>query len=462
MDGTVTRQIPMVVIAGAGSGVGKTSLAIGLVASLRRRGLRIQTFKVGPDYLDPTYLAEASGRPCYNLDGWMTSREYVERLVAAKVRNADAAVVEGVMGLYDGASMTDFAGSTAELAGWLRASALLVINAHGAGRSTAAVVNGFTTFRDAPCIAGVIANHVGSSSHEQGIRSALAGAGLPPLIGALPRGSLPSLPSRHLGLVAADSRTLSADMLSEFADACDRHIDIDAILSLKWSPSGGGAAPAPAKACVRIGLAMDEAFHFYYRDNLELLEEAGATVVPFSPLRDSELPGDLDALWVGGGYPEEHAAILSANKDMCSAIARFARSGRPLYAECGGLMYLAESITDRKEKTWPMLGILPARVRMLPRLKRLGYAAITLRETCLWGTAGERLRGHEFHYSETDRPILSEGWRNAYEVTYRNGTTGFEGLWNGRIMASYVHLHLASRPAAARSFVAFLKGDRSG
>ena len=451
----------MVVVAGTGSGVGKTSLALGIVAALKRRGLEVQTFKVGPDYLDPTYLARASGRPCYNLDGWMTSRKYVEQLVFDKVRNADAAVVEGVMGLYDGANATDSAGSTAEIARWLDAPVLLVINAHGAARSVAATVHGFATFRDAPTFAGIVANHTGSARHAEGIRQALAGAGLPPLIGAFPRNGLPQLPSRHLGLTTADDKTLTAGILAELADACDRNMALDSILSLRWSPHACESKTIGARDTVRVGVAVDDAFHFYYRDNMERLEQAGVAWVPFSPMHDRELPDGLDALWLGGGYPEEYAASLSGNETMLNSVRRYIHERHPVYAECGGLMYLAESVSDREGKTWKMAGLLPVKVRMLPRLKRLGYAAATLREACIWGQAGASLRGHEFHYSEIADNAEPAGWRSIYDVTYRDGTTKKEGLWNGRVLASYVHIHLGSSQTAADAFVAFLKGDRS-
>ncbi len=451
----------MIVVAGTGSGVGKTSLALGIVASLKRRGLKVQTFKVGPDYLDPTYLARASGRPCYNLDGWMTSREYVEQLVAEKVQDADAAVVEGVMGLYDGANAADSAGSTAQIARWLEAPVLLVVNAHGASRSFAAVVHGFATFPDAPRVAGVIANHTGSARHVDGIRQALAGAGLPPLIGALPRNGLPPLPGRHLGLLTADDQTLTDATLAELADACEHNVDFDSILSLKWSPHACVPRHGPAAAVVRVGVAVDEAFHFYYRDNMERLEQAGVAWVPFSPVSDRELPAGIHALWLGGGYPEEHAARLSGNESMRRSVAGFIREGHPVYAECGGLMYLAENVSDRAGKTWAMAGVLPVHIRMLPKLKRLGYAAVGLRAGCLWGPAGGSLRGHEFHYSEIAGDAVPEGWRCAYDVAYRDGTTRQEGFWNGRVLASYVHIHLGSSPALAGTFVAFLKGAQA-
>lgn len=457
----MTRQIPMIVVAGTGSGVGKTSLTLGIVAALKRRGLKVQTFKVGPDYLDPTHLARASGRPCYNLDGWMTSREYVEQLVAEKVQDADAAIVEGAMGLYDGADPADTIGSTAQIARWLEAPVLLVVNAHGVSRSFAAVVHGFATFPDAPRFAGVIANSTGSARHVDGIRKALSSAGLPPLIGALPRNGLPQLPSRHLGLMTADDQTLTDATLAELADACDRNLAIDSILSRKRSPHAITPRSTRTKPLVRVGVAVDEAFHFYYRDNMELLEQAGVVWVPFSPIRDRELPPDLHALWLGGGYPEEHAAGLNGNEAMRHSVVEFIKAGHPVYAECGGLMYLAESVTDRAGKTWGMTGVCPVHIRMLPKLKRLGYAAVIFRAECFWGPTGGSLRGHEFHYSEIADDAAPEGWRRIYHITYRDGTTRSEGFWNGHVLASYVHIHLGSSPAAVDTFVAFLKGKHA-
>ena len=499
---------PKLVIAGTGSGVGKTSLALGLARRLTRQGLRVQTFKVGPDFLDPGYLAMASGRTCYNLDGWMTSREYVRELFARATADADIAIVEGVMGMFDGASPNTLEGSTAEIALWLDAPVLLVVNAHGAARSLAATVQGFARFEPGVRLAGVIANQGGSERHRAWIAESLAGAAAPPLVGMLPRGSLPTLPSRHLGLVTAEQANLSAGILDQLADACAQHLDLPAIMELArvgWDQRApahhnrtdkqnhGGPALAdaqPVSGCpvcpgeptnasrrcpppyektgtppkLRLGIARDEAFHFYYPDNLESLARAGVEWAPFSPLADARLPTDLHGLYFGGGYPEVHAAGLSANAGMLADVRALAAAGGLVYAECGGLMYLGRGITTLDGKRYPMAGVLPVETAMLDKLKVLGYTEITWAADSLWGPAGEVARGHEFHYSHITAPEgPASGWQPAYTVCRRRAaprSTGIlpvsnalEGLCQGRVLAGYVHLHWASRPQAIHHFL---------
>ena len=457
----VTAICPRLVIAGTGSGVGKTSLALGLTRELCRRGLRVQTFKVGPDFLDPTYLAMASGRTCYNLDGWMTSDEYVRGLFARATADADFGLVEGVMGLFDGASPRGLEGSTAEIAAWLDAPILLVSNAHGAARSMAATVKGFTEFEPDIRVSGVIANQIGSQRHRAWLADALDGATLPPLLGAIPRGALPSLPSRHLGLVTADHDHLAPPILEQLADACRQHIDIPRLLELAHSGVPHAtleqrkAVPHRPTSRLRLGIARDEAFHFYYPDNLESFEQAGATWVPFSPLSDSRLPADLDGLYFGGGYPEVYADRLAENRTMLGAIRDFAASGRCIYAECGGLMYLGRSLAAADGSRHSLAGVLPLDTAMLSKLKTLGYAEVSLLTDSLWGPAGQLCRGHEFHYSEiTGNDGAVGGWQPAYSVQRRRcSEPTTEGLARGNVLASYVHLHWASRPDAVDHFL---------
>lgn len=449
------------VIAGTQSGVGKTSITLGLVAAFKRRGLRVQTFKVGPDYLDPTYLAIASGRICYNLDGWMTRRDYIADLFARASADADLAIVEGVMGLFDGADPEGLSGSTAEIAQWLDAPVLLVANAHGAGRSFAATVHGFATFAPEIRVAGVIANRCGSERHAQGLDLSLAGASLPKLVGAVKRGALPELPSRHLGLVSADKEAFSQTILDQLADGVEAGVSLDRVLQIAQSASPLSLETAPPVSAmagekVRLGIAKDEAFHFYYPDNLEALERAGCELVPFSPLHDSALPDNLDGLYIGGGYPEEHARALSANHAMLESIRRFAQSERVIYAECGGLMLVSQGIETLDGARHPLLGLIPAWTRMCPRRKSLGYVEVTLTRESLWGKAGDVLRGHEFHYSEL--ASLPADCETAYKVGYRRAAQPVaEGFQRGSVLASYAHLHFASHPEAVRHFVNRLK-----
>lgn len=491
-------SIPRIVIAGTQSGVGKTSLTLGLVALLRRRGLRVQTFKVGPDYLDPGYLALASGRPCYNLDGWMMGRAHVESVFERATADADIAVIEGVMGLFDGAAPDSNEGSTAEIARWLDAPVLLVVNAHGMARSLAAVVHGYASFDPQLRMAGVIANRCGSERHARWLSDSLKAAKLPPLLGHVERDSLPALPSRHLGLVTADSKNLSPALLDKLAGAMEHGMSLDAILdAMRCLPESAGilpAADAPAdEACkqgenraelrpsfsspsqagkmpalpgtpqpahfqLRLGIARDEAFHFYYPDNLEALERAGCELVPFSPIHDSALPPNLNGLYIGGGYPEEHTAALAANQSLLQQIRQFATDGGLIYAECGGLMYLAQGIETINGQRHAFLGLLPSWTRMCERRKSLGYVEVTLSHDSLWGCRGERLRGHEFHYSELlADPAAGSDWQTAYEARHRQSdAVTREGFQRGRVLASYMHLHFASRPAAVQRFVACL------
>ena len=449
---------PRIVIGGTESGAGKTSITLALVAALRRRGARVQTFKVGPDFLDPSYLAVASGRPCYNLDGWMMGRDYVERLVARATGDADIAVIEGVMGLFDGAEPDSLEGSTAEIASWLRAPVILVANVYGMARSLAAVVKGFATFERKVRVAGVIANHCGSVRHGIMLAEALQASRLPPMVAAMPRGAMPELSSRHLGLVTADARNLPPETLEALADAFEHYSALSEIVNMARSapflyveaPERKGIAER-----VRLGVAHDAAFHFYYRDLLDDLEDSGCSIVRFSPVTDRNLPDGLDAIYIGGGYPEEVAAELSANGPMLAAVRDFAASGRPVYAECGGLMYLCREMETVDGKRHALAGLLPTATKMYAGLQALSYANVTLKEDSLWGLAGESVRGHEFHHSKlTANPAGIEGWRCVYSMKKRwLDAPVEEGFQKGNILASYAHLHLPSRPGALEHFV---------
>ncbi len=499
-------RCPTLVIAGTHSGSGKTSLTLALTRALTRRGLAVQTFKVGPDFLDPTYLALASGRPCYNLDGWMAGREPVCTLFERASADADCALVEGVMGLYDGADTVSDEGSTAEIARWLGAPVLLVVNVHGMGRSIAALVKGFVQFEEDLHFTGVVANHCGSERHAAWLADSIRAAGLPPLIGAIPRGAFPKLDSRHLGLVTADERRLPDAVLDTLADSLERHISIEAlfpdlptraitiplfsetggrqgaavnvpvetpqeppqqgILFLEWAEEPSVASPpsfavgreaeiGTGRGHMRIGVARDSAFHFYYEDLFEALAAAGCETVFFSPLADRRLPEGISGLYLGGGYPEAHAAALAANGEMLAAIREYTAAGHPLYAECGGLMYLSQGLVTGDGHFHPFLGILPARTRMLAAKKTLGYVEVTLTADSLWGRSGDVFRGHEFHYSELiEDPAADPSWRTVYALRRRRSeTVEKEGFQKGSVLASYTHLVYAVRPAAIDHFL---------
>ena len=447
--------IPRIVIAGTRSGAGKTSLTIGLVALMRRRGLKVQTFKVGPDYLDPTYLAMASGRPCYNIDGWMTGRDYVEGLFYRATRDCDIAVIEGVMGFFDGADAVSEDGSTAQIAKWLDAPVLLVINAQGMARSLAAAVLGYATFDPNVRVAGVLANQCGSQRHGQILKESLQACGGAPLLGAVQKGSLPPFSSRRLGLVSARPTLVSSDIIDRLACAMAPGVAVEKIIDIARSASALAVPPIEETVLprrFRLGIACDDAFHFYYPDNLEALERAGCELVPFSPLSDEELPEKLDGLYIGGGYPEEHAAALSANRKMLEQIGRFPRL---IYAECGGLLYLSEGIETCDGSCYPQVGLVPASIRMRTNRKALGYVEVSFSESTCWGAPGRTLRGHEYHYSEF---VHFPDWQTAYAVKQRStGKTYSEGFKRGAVLASYIHLHFASRPEAIQAFMQCLE-----
>ena len=442
------------VVAGTQSGAGKTTLTLGLMAAWRRRGVAVQPFKVGPDFIDPGHHARAVGRPSYNLDGWMMPREENLRIFRAHTRAAEVAVVEGVMGMFDGYDGKTEAGSTAQMAKWLGLPVVLLVDARSMARSAAALVHGFATFDPEISLAGVIFNRVGSPTHLDYLRQALEQAGKVRCFGGLPREMELAIPERHLGLVTTEDHPLEGAYLEGLADLVERHLDLDGLLAaLPPVPLGDTSAAACPAPTIRLGVARDRAFCFYYPDNLEWLANFGAEIVPFSPLDDQDLPGGLHGLYLGGGYPELFARQLSANLPMLQAIRAQAEAGLPIYAECGGLMYLCREISDLEGECHAMAGVLPFVVRMLPRLKALGYREITLTADGLLGPAGTRARGHEFHYSE----IISAPaeFPRLYQLTARRGGAPVqEGYTVNQVLASYVHLHFGSNPEVARHLVA--------
>jgi len=435
--------------------VGKTTVTLGLLYALARRGLTVQPFKVGPDFIDPGHHTRAAGRICRNLDGWMLSREANLALFRRQAREADVAVVEGVMGLFDGYDGAGEAGSTAQMAKWLGLPVLLVVDARAMARSAAALVHGFASFDPALDLAGVVFNRVGSAAHLEYLNQALSSLNGVRGFGGLPRDQELAIPERHLGLATAEDHPLDDAYLGHLADWLEAHLDLEGLLSALPRQTLPEEEPAPAATppTVRLGVARDRAFCFYYPENLELLASFGAELVPFSPLGDRELPAGLDGIYLGGGYPELYAEQLAANAGLKQALQEAAAGGLPIYAECGGLMYLAREILDLEGRAHPMAGVLPFTVRMLPRLKALGYREVTLTAAGLLGPAGTTARGHEFHYSEiVGEPI---GVSCLYRLTPRRGGAAVsEGYSEKNVLASYVHLHFGSNPEVARNLVA--------
>ena len=450
----------LLVVGGVASGVGKTTVTLGLLEAFRRRGLTVQAFKVGPDFIDPGFHAIVTGRGSYNLDGWMCGREHALATVNRRAGDADLALVEGVMGCFDGLDGISEEGSTAEMAKWLDAPLVLVLDARAQARSAAAIVLGFEQFDPALNLAAVIANWVGGETHARWVREAVAARCRAHVVGGIPHDEGVALAERHLGLVTAGEGGLTVEKRQRLAELVERSVDLDGLLKLAAPlPTSGTAGPTavPRSPRARIGIAHDTAFCFYYRDNLALLEAAGAELVYWSPLGDSALPA-VDGLYFGGGYPELHGAALGANQAILGAVRSFAAAGRPIYAECGGLMYLADAIEDLDGATHAMVGLLPATVRMRPRRLSLGYTEVTLQADSPLGAVGSVARGHEFHYSSLD-PVPSSIPR-VYRLRRRRGEERVEGYRIGSALLSYVHLHFASNPDLARHFVAACAGGR--
>jgi cobyrinic acid a,c-diamide synthase len=452
--------VPALVVAGVASGVGKTTLTLGLLEALRRRGLAVQPFKIGPDFIDPGFHTLAAGRQSWTLDGWMCGRPHAEATLARAAARADVALIEGVMGCFDGVAGDEDAGSTAEMARWLGAPVLLVLDAGAQARSAAAVVLGFERFDPELELAGVILNRVAGPGHRAMLAAAIGGACRTPVLGALPPEPDLALPERHLGLVTAQEGGYTGALGARLGRWIEEHVDLDAVLRAARSRvRRAGATPAAAEppgaarpgSGPRVGVAQDQAFCFYYPENLALLEAQGARLVFFSPVADRTLP-EVEGLYLGGGYPELHAAALADNSGMRRAVAEFVRAGRPVYAECGGLMYLCRAIEDPEGRRWPMAEVLPATARMADGALTLGYRRARLLSAGPLGPGGLAARGHEFHASRLDpagEPALP-----LWQVEdARGGAPRPEGFVVGRAVASYVHLHFASEPALAGHFV---------
>jgi cobyrinic acid a,c-diamide synthase len=442
--------LPRLVIAAPASGCGKTTVACGLMAALRARGLVVSGHKVGPDYIDPGYHALATGRAPRNLDPFLCGEELIAPLFRHGAAGAQVAVVEGVMGLFDGASREDDPdfGSTAHVARLLGAPVVLVVDAARAGRSVAALVAGFAGFDPRTPVAGVILNQVASDRHERLLRDALAGAGLP-VYGVIRRTEGIVTPSRHLGLIpAAERAALAGQAIDRMGALVAASCDLDALLALAaracslpgpaWSPPPATARTVPAPT---IAIAGGAAFTFGYTEQAELLEAAGARVARFDPLRDEDLPEGTAGLILGGGFPEMHAAGLSANGRLRDRVAALAARGAPVAAECAGLLYLARTLDDR-----PMCGVLDVRATMTPKLT-LGYRQAVAVTDSVLARAGDAVRGHEFHRTAA---VPAAGDQPAWRV----GPGAVEGHVAGSVVASYLHTHWAGHPAAAARFTA--------
>ena len=439
-------EIPRIVVAGTHSGVGKTTVASGLMVALASRGLRVAPFKVGPDFIDPSYHTLAAGRQGRNLDAFLSGPEMIGPLFAHGAQGADIAVVEGVMGLFDGKSGGELA-STAHVAKLLDAPVVLVVDARAMARSVAAVVHGYTTFDPKLSVSGVVLNRVGSDAHEMMLRDALKPLSVP-VLGILRRSDEIHTPDRHLGLVpVAERRAEARRTLDALGKGISGPLNLDALLGLArsaeplsakpWSP---GSTEVNLSNNVRVAVAAGPSFSFLYRENLELLEALGAEVVTFDPTTEEGLPAGTGALYLGGGFPETYAEELSANAPLRESVRDFSASGRPVVAECGGLLYLGRELDGH-----PMCGVFDARARMTKRLT-LGYREARALTDSPLAQKGTTVRAHEFHYSAVEP---GAGQTPAWDVAGR----GPEGFVSGSVHASYLHTHWAATKDLPRRLV---------
>jgi cobyrinic acid a,c-diamide synthase len=458
-----------IAIAGERSGVGKTTVTLALLAALRRRQQTVQSFKVGPDYIDPMFHSYVTGRACRNLDPILTSDVYVQQCFDRHSQTADCAIVEGVMGLFDGASGTTDAGSTAQVAKLLNIPVVLILNCSSTSRSIAAIAHGYRTFDPQVQIAGLILNQVGSDRHLELLTAALSPLHLP-ILGVLRRRDDLNIPDRHLGLIPAGELTNLNDTLDRLANVGETCFDWERLLPLliskpAFTPPDKVALNLPSflegegwgrikisasNQKIRLAIAKDAAFNFYYADNLDLLRDLGAELVEWSPLSDRQLPPDVHGLYFGGGFPEVFAETLAANQPARQSIKAAIIAGMPTYAECGGLMYLCDRIIDFNDRSYPMVEIFPTTAVMGKKLT-LGYRQITALQDSLLLDTGDRLWGHEFHRST----ITELSRQPLYNLEGYESNLNFapEGWCQYQVQAAYTHLHFGARPDLPARFI---------
>jgi cobyrinic acid a,c-diamide synthase len=443
-------NLPRLLIAAPASGAGKTTITVGLIAALAQ-SMQVQPFKVGPDYIDPMYHTLAAGRSSRNLDSWMMSGEVLFESFSRASAGTDIAVIEGVMGLFDGAG-SDTTGSSAEIARLLNVPVILVIDVSAMSGSAGAVARGFRDHDPALTLAGVICNRVGGERHAEWVRAAVESTGIP-VLGCVPYNAALQVPERHLGLHLAEEHEAFIEQARTWVQ---RHIDLERIRTLAQAvaplnlPTGSVEQTPAAESRTRIAVAQDAAFCFYYADNLDQLRGAGSEIIPFSPLAGDMLPPNVSGVYLGGGYPELHASALAANHRLRAQLQYLARQDFPVYAECGGMMALTQALIDADGHQHTMFGVIPGVVCMGKRFT-LGYRVVTALQSTLLLDAGETARGHEFHFSNWD---LSPHERNAYLAAADTTQSGSpEGWSQGNLLAAYTHLHFASNPRIAERFV---------
>ena len=443
-----------IMVAGVRSGVGKTTIATGIMGALTRRGLQVQPFKAGPDYIDPSYHKLACGVPSRNLDTWLMSDNAVAELYQRASGSKQISVIEGVMGVFDGHSGLSEDGSSAQLAKLLDTPVILVADASKVARSVAAEILGYQQFDPELRIAGVILNGVGGPRHLEFCAPQIEATTGLPVLGYLPRRDDLVQPERHLGLIPTVEGTVVDNWYDSLIQQIEDTIDLERILEIAGSAKPPGVTPflfpefnQPKQA--KIALAQDEAFSFYYQDSLDLLEAWGAELIPFSPLSDNKLPDGVGGVYIGGGFPEMFATGLAQNEAMRKSLLQAVDNGLPVYGECGGLMYLGESLSDLDGVHYPMVGAIPVVSSMEGRRRHLGYREVESNTNSPLLDKGQQVRGHEFHWSVLETP--GDESRSVYKVL--NQDNRFEGFQYGSVWASYIHIHLGSDPDLAKRFV---------
>lgn len=444
-------------ISAAHKSSGKTSVSVGLAAAMAQRGLAVQPFKKGPDYIDPLWLGRAAGKACINLDFFTMSHAEILATFAARTAAADVSLIEGNKGLFDGLDVegTD---CNAALAKLLSAPVVLVMDTNGMTRGIAALINGYLNFDPDVDVRGVILNKLGGSRHEGKLRAALERYTDVEVLGAIGRDKALEIPERHLGLIPANESSHSNETIARLSDAVAAGVNIDRVLGIANAgntPETGSVADYNAPVSdVRIAIARDAAFSFYYEDDLDAFARAGAELVPFDTLNDSELP-EVDGLFIGGGFPETNLAALSDNKSLLADIRRSLEAGMPAYAECGGLMYLAQSIRWQGE-AFEMVGVVPGDITVEERPQGRGYVVLEETGNGMWADATARIPAHEFHYARLESLAGTPNY--AYKVVRGYGIDGdHDGLIIGDLLAGFTHQRNTATNPWVRRFVAFVR-----
>ena len=444
-------KIPRIVIAATQSGAGKTMIVTGILAALKIRGLKVQSYKIGPDYIDPGYHSIASGRPSHNLDTWLIPEDKLKQIFIETSSNADIAVIEGVMGLYDGGR--NGISSTAEIAKLLDAPVILVIDAKSMGASAAAIALGFREYDKDVKLAGVILNRIRSDNHKNMIETALNDVNIK-CLGAIRRDDNLNTPERHLGLLPTTENE-TAELIKNIGEAINSQVNINSLIELANSSSSLKSNDISSlrithyELRIKIAVAKDEAFSFYYPESLKVLENFGAEIVNFSPLHDKSIP-EFDGLIIGGGFPEMFAAKLENNTSMRESIKSAAINGMPIFAECGGYMYLMKELIDFDGKSYKMVGVIDNIAKMNNKLQMVGYVEAKLAADCILGKSGDIFHAHEFHFSNE----INNSKQNAFNcVRMRNNQKYSAGYCNDNILASYLHIHFVGCIEAAKNFV---------